>query len=88
MHVRGRVADVLAGRLLHVAAIAAAYEGNVGARVAALIRVPLRGASTALRAGLPLAEVLPDGLVPVAVRPGQEHAVWHPVGRADLHLQG
>jgi hypothetical protein len=76
----------LLGRLGELAAAAAPGFGDVGVAVAALLLVPLLVAGAAPLALLPLPDVVPDRLVPVVVRPGQELAVRDAVFGADVQL--
>src|SRR5690606_14456739 len=67
-------------------------HGPVRLAVAALVRVPLVRVRAAPRAALGLVLGVPDGLVPVLVRPhrraAEEMGVRDPVGLADRQLQG
>src|SRR5690606_12952461 len=77
----------LLGRLTQLAAPAAAWRGHVGVAMAALGLVPVLRPGTARPARLPLADVPPDRLVPVLIRPGQEDRMRDAVLGTDGQFQ-
>lgn len=79
--------DRFSGRFLDLTPATPARFGDVRVAVATLAFVPFVGPGATLGACLALADVVPEGFVPVVRVPAQKLAVRDAVGRANVQLE-